>query len=362
MLAGALMVSFAAAAQRPPARIPTDADEVLERLPPGSTRATARRPGKRAPMDQITALLDLGARSGDPRLIERAEALLAAYPAATADAEVLRARAFVAQHGHDFKAALGHLDRIVAADPRDASALLTRSQIHVVTGDIPRAARDCVALATGVDAGLGALCTGTLSLRRGDPAAAARMADRVLDSRPPPALRRHALVLRGEAASHAGNPDADRWFVEATRVAPGDVRTLAAHARHLRRTGRHAEVRGLLAGTAATDTLLLEQALAAKAAGDADAPRLAAALARRYALARATGEAPELREEAEYMLTIRGDAARALELARENFRTQRDAEDVELLVRAATAARRPDALQEARAWARRMQVPMEASR
>lgn len=349
-----LVFTLPAAAQRAPARIPTDPAEVLERLPPGFTAASARRPGKRASTEQISALLALAASSGDARLAARAERLLEAYPADTPDREVNRLRAFAAQHRHDFTGAIALLDRLVASNPRDGRALLSRSQINLVRGDLQAAGRDCAALTLGVDTASGTLCTAALAFRRGQYDAAARMADRALDGLPTGDLRRHALVLRAEVASHEGDRNADRWFRDALDIAPGDVRTVAAHARHLRRAGRPADVLRLLARAPATDGLLLERALAAHALRHSDAALLGSMLERRFARMRAAGDEPELRDEAELALVVRDDAPRALRLASENFRTQRDFEDVDILVRSARAANRPEALEPLHAWERRV--------
>lgn len=82
-----------------------------------------------------------------------------------------------------------------------------------------------------------------------------------------------------------------------------------------------------------------------------DARRLADALAVRYATAHAVGAQPELRDEAEFLLSLRGDAGAALALALRNFETQRDYEDIDLLNRAARAAGRPESLAGLRTWA-----------
>jgi hypothetical protein len=85
--------------------------------------------------------------------------------------------------------------------------------------------------------------------------------------------------------------------------------------------------------------------------GTPDAGALAASQARRYALAHQVGSLPELRDEAEFKLTVQGDAPGALALAQTNFCTQRDYEDTSILQRAALAAGRPQALRLLQAWA-----------
>ena len=186
------------------------------------------------------------------------------------------------------------------------------------------------------------------------------MLDRWFQSPPAdPALQRHAAVMRAEAAARAGEVAiADGWFKRALAMVPQDVRTLAPYARHLRATGRPGQVAALLADGPDTDGLHLQRALAAHEAGQPDAPRLAAAQARRYALAERTGAEPELREQAEFVLVHGGDPARALDIALRNFKDQRDVEDVEILRRAARAAKRPQALAPMEQWAAAQRIAL----
>ena len=329
-------------AQRPPIVIPVSRDTVLEQLPRGYAALEPRAKGRDASLTEAQALLAIAARTGDGRLAARAEGLLAALPAhEKTTAAALSTRAFAAQHRHDFAEALHLLDQAIAAAPRDANARLSHAQILLVQGRLDAARRDCAALALGVDADAGTLCIAALAMRRGNVAQAADLLDRWL-ARPSRDrdLLRYVLVMRGETASRSGDVHADAWFHRALALAPDDVRTLAAFARHLRAHGRDADAFALLTHAPDTDGLALQRVLAAQASRLPEAPRLAAALARRYALAHALDATPELRDEAEFALTVRGDAATALRLARKNFETQRDVEDIDLLQRATAAVAR----------------------
>ena len=353
----AMLLPSLALAQRPPAVVPASQGAVLERLPKGyaalmpgpTSTTTTTTPADR--LIRVKQLLDAAARTGDARLATHADALLAAFPADDSSPELLRARAFAAQHRHDFDGAVLLLDRLIRSSPRDGDARLSRAQIQLVQGRLETTRRDCATLAFGVDSGRGMLCVAAFSLRIGDYDAAGRVLDRWLEQADQDdGLRRYALVMRAEAASRAG-ADAGMYFRHALTLAPDDVRTLAAYARDLRRRGQHAQVLRLLADAPDSDGLQLERALAADAAGSADAARLAVAQGQRYALARAVGSEPELRDEAEFALTLQDDPQRALALALRNFSTQRDTEDVELLIRAAAATGRPETLQPLRKWA-----------
>jgi hypothetical protein len=358
-----LCFSCPAWAQRPAAFVPDNPDTVIERLPRGYS-AVLPMP-KTAPsqsmLEQARQLLATAAQTGDARLASRADALLSRFPADDRRPDLLRMRAFSAQYRHDFAAAERLLTRLVARDPRAGDARLTRAQIHVIGGRLDAARADCAALVLGVDAGDGMLCVAMLSLRQGQYAAAASMVDRWLAQNldGDRGERRYALTLRGEIAARARDRNADQHFRRALALAPGDVRTLAAYARFLRGAGRGAEVDALLIGHPGHDGLQLQRALSLRGTAPAKARTIAADLARSYASTRSLGQPPELRDEAEWMLTLRGDPQRALALAQRNFRDQRDEEDVDLLIRAATAARKPEALQPLRAWAaaQRLSLP-----
>lgn len=367
-----LIFSSAVCAQKPVAFVPDDPDTVIERLPRGyaalstlNVAATSVQASS-APVTRIAqarALYAAAARSGDARLAARADALMVAFPADDRNPDVLRLRAFGAQHRHAFAEAGQWLDRLIAADPRAGDARLSQAQLHLIGGRLTAARADCVALALGIDADDGLLCVAMLSLRQGRYPAAAAATERWLKqpAQHPQADRerlRYALVLRGEIAARAGDPAAENHFRRALTLAPEDVRTLSAYARGLRRLGRARAVEALLRDVGAHDGLRLQRALAMREYAPDAAEALAAELGRGFALAHRLGRAPEARDEAEYLLSFGRDPQAALTLARRNFAEQRDEEDVDLLYRAATAARRPEVLRELRAWASAQGVPL----
>lgn len=362
-LAAALLASavlampVAAARERPPFIVPGDPRTEIGRLPAGYARlvpvAGQAAVAPRVPeIGQAQRLLQVAARTGDGRLASRAGQILSRLPESDPRPAVLAARAFAAQHRHDFAGALRWLDRWIEVEPRSGDARLARAQVHLVGGRLDLARKDCAALALGIDVRDGILCAAGLALRRGEYAQAASLADRWLArASPKDGDLGYVRILRAEAAARGGDPRAHALFRRALARDPDDVRTLAAYARYLRASGRNREVLQLLSGSAAHEGLRLQYALAAHAVAAPQAAALADAMARRHALAHAAGAAPELRDEAEFLLTLRSDPEGALRLASRNFASQRDVEDVDILVRAATAANRPDALRPLREWA-----------
>lgn len=364
ILLSMLWLSCQAMAQKPAAFVPTDPGMVLEQLPSGYSAVSAlpQSPSASpaAAIEQAGRLLVVAAQTGDARLASRADSLLSRFPANDTRPEILRMRAFSAQHRHDFAEALRLLDRLVARDPRAGDARLARAQIHILGGRLDAARSDCATLALGVDAADGMLCVAMLSLRQGRYPAAASAVDLWLaqNAEGDREARRFALTLRGEIAARAGKPDAEPYFRRALSLAPDDVRTLAAYARYLRAARRDREVEALLSGRPEHEGLQLQRALALRGSEPGKASAIAATLTRGYASARSIGRVPELRDEAELMLSFRGDPKRGLMLAQLNFRDQRDEEDVDLLYRAAVAAQDAQALRQLREWAAAQRLPM----
>lgn len=352
-------------AQRPPAVVPLSADTIVEVLPRGYAALIKGR-GNTAPspssnIEEAARLLRAAAQTGDARLAARADVLLGPPSSGDALIERRKLQAFSAQHRHDFVGSMRLLDRVIEDAPRDADARLARAQLNLVQGRLVDARRDCVALAS-LDAGAASLCISALAMRKGEYPQAAALVERFLSSGvQDSAVRRFALVMRGEIATRAGEPSADGWYERALALDPQDARTLAAYARHLNATRRPLRTLALLEKAPDADGLQLQRALAARAAGRPEAARSADAQAGRYALARSVGMEPELRDEAELLLTLRGDATGALKLALRNFEEQRDHEDVDLLLRAAAAANRPKSLDGLKAWARREGLALPTS-
>lgn len=348
-------------AQRPPLERPNAAATIVERLPRGY--AALESATQQPPIVQAAALLSAAAATGDARLATRAESLLPTTGPDAQHLDVLRLRAFAAQHRHAFSDAARMLDAVAVRAPRDGETRLALAQLHLVQGRLDLARRDCATLVLGIDAQDGMLCIASVALRRGDLAQAASAADQWLAQPSADAgTLRYVLVMRGEIAARAREPAADAWFRKALSLSPGDVRTRSAYARYLRASGRHREVVALVGTAPATETLALQQALSATASNDPRAAAMTRMLGDRFARAHAIGVQPELRDEAEFKLALQHDPAGALSLAQRNFATQRDWEDVDLLLRTATAARQPEALVPLRQWAAAQSLPIAVPR
>lgn len=349
-----------AVAQRPPAFLPDHGDVVLDTIPASYRALASAGPAATPTIDDVSRLIDAAQRSGDPRIAARAEAALAHWPGGDAPLEVTLARAWLAQHGHDFSKATALLDEAVGEHPRAVGARFMRAQVNLVQGRIAAARADCLAVALAGGNDEARLCAAAIATRLGRHEDAAQLLDRWQSERGDvePALIRHGRLMRAEIAARAGE-DAALRFQALLASDPDDAAVLAAYARHLRASGRPDAALQSLRAHRTHDRLLLESALAAHAAGDAEAATLARQIESRYAQAHQLELEPELRDEAEYWLLLGKDPARAYELAKRNATSQRDLEDVALLRAAGAASGVADPLAPLAQWASIEKVPLD---
>jgi predicted Zn-dependent protease len=146
----------------------------------------------------------------------------------------------------------------------------------------------------------------------------------------------------GEMAVRLGrDDDAERWFTLDLTLVPADFYVRAAYADLLLRQGRAAEALSLLQGQESFEPLLLRTAIAQRQLHD---PRLAESSARleaAFAAETQRAEAVHRREQARFLLDVEDQPKLALAAALENWKVQREPDDVLVLIRAARAAGSP---------------------
>jgi hypothetical protein len=363
----ALALAACAQAHAAP-RTPADGAEVLEVLPwradprqaelRGLRAALARAPGdlERA-TDVARRYIEAGRREADPRYFGYAQAALAPWwKLADPPPRVRLLRATLLQSVHRFPEALADLDAVTQRDPDNAQAWLTRATVETVRADYAAATRSCGRLSNVADELVTAACIANVGAVDGRLAASERLLDRVLARAAgvAPAVDAWALTSLADMAARRGDPvRADERFRRALRLAPRDVYLLGAYADFLLDQRRTAAALDLLAGHDRVDGLLLRRALALRQAGRGDA--LAAAVAEldaRFAAAERRGDGVHLREQARFELALRGDATRALALARRNWDVQKENADARILLEAAAAAHAAAAARPVLDWMR----------
>lgn len=368
LLPAMLLVAACAAPAAP--FVPASDNDIVERLParlnptdrsnPRALRqALQKRPDELPLALQVARdAIDRARASGDPRELGQAQAALSPWwPQADPPAPVRLLRAIVRQSRHDFEASLADLDALLAPSSNAELALraqaeLTRATVLQVRGRLRDAQAACERLAGRTYASLGEAVTvpaqvciaDLLSLQGRGNEARQRMG--LLERISPAASGGWVALVQAEMAVRRGDAQAAEQHFQQALKAQSDVYTLAAYADWLLDRGANAQAARLLAGRDAVDALLLRRAIALKRSGNPGAADAAAALAERFAAARARGDGIHAREEARFALDVQPDPARALKLATTNWAAQKEPADALLLVQAARAAGAPQAAAE----------------
>jgi tetratricopeptide (TPR) repeat protein len=343
----ALAAGIAAASPYVPAddatvleRVPERSD--LERLAPLRAAVAADPTDLEASLALATGYIGIGRRNSDPRFIAHAQAALSPWREQAHPPErVLVLEAITLQYLHQFEPALALLERALALEPLDAQAWLTRATLLELRGDYAGARLACARLVRTADDFTALTCLGSVAGRSGELAASCRalQGSATLDPRLPAALRAWRLSVVAEMAERLGNDRAAEAALRAALQAAGDDPYVkAAYADLLLRTGRAAEVIELLAGSETQDPLLLRLAIAGHRLGSLEAARWIQTYEERLRAAQRDGDNTHLREQAMYLLEVRGDTAAALESAQRNWAVQREPADLRIYARAALAA------------------------
>lgn len=287
-----------------------------------------------------------GRASADPRRYGQAQAALAPWwsiPNPPMSVRVLRA--IIRQSLHDFAGAVADLDAILALDPRNGQARLTRAFVRQTVGALADARDDCRRLPPSLGVTAAAVCLLRVEALTGPAGVSLERLDQLIkiDGKSEPLVRRWAQAVGADMAAMLGQTEAaDLRFSEATADG-GDIPTLVAFADHLLDTNRPAEVLKLLDGRSEADIAYLRLAIAGKRLDDPRTPRWSTLLADRFAAAKAGGVQLHLREEARFELEVREDAVTALGLALANWKIQKEPSDARLVLQAALAANDPAA-------------------
>jgi Tfp pilus assembly protein PilF len=334
--------------------VPISDAEVIERLPlkandPISRALRQLREDLAANPKSIDKAVQLGRRyfdlamaEGDPRYVGYAEAAIRPWATESEPPlEILYLRALLRQYRHEFGPAIADLDAVLKRDPEYANALTWRMALHLVQAEYTQARADCARI-EAIGSKLSAIaCAAVVAGINGQARLAYAKLSAALAREPPsdPDRKQWMFTRLAEMALRAGDGRlAQRHFREAMAAGGPDGFVLAAYADYLLDEQRPAEVVALLKDWTRSDILLLRLALAEAALGAPAAAEHAKALADRFADATLRGDRLHLQEEARFELRLRNNAARAVELAAENWRVQREPRDARILMEAALAA------------------------
>jgi tetratricopeptide (TPR) repeat protein len=362
-LRGIVALALICAANLPEAQaspyMPGSDSAVLAELPAGTryTDLSARRLAQdrldvAVPLAQV--YIQQSRLTGDLRYLGYAEAVLTPWvgksPAVPA---ALVLEATVQQSRHEFSAALTTLDRALAARPNDPQALLTRATILRVLGRYSEAGASCDQFARWVEPRLATLCIQSLRGLNGHLESAYAALLQISPQGWLDAEKSWLYSELGEMAVRLGlETDAQRWFQQDLNLAPKDFYVRAAYADLLLRQGRARETLTLLQGQDSFEPLLLRIAIAQRQLHDPGLDQSSARLEAAFAAETQRGEAVHRREQARFLLEVKDQPKLALAAAIENWRVQREPDDVLVLVAAARAAGDPAAAEPALDFAR----------
>jgi tetratricopeptide (TPR) repeat protein len=335
--------------------IPVSDAQVLAQLPAGARHASI--PASALAATRLDIALPLAqfdvarARAtADMRFLGYAEAILAPWLRQPKVApEVLVLNATILQSRHAFDASLAELDRALQASPNDAQAWLTRAIVLRVLGRYDEATASCARLAQAADPAVTALCTQSLRGLTGHLKDAYAAITALASQDLVPEVRAWRYSELGEMAERAGDDAAaEHWFREGLQIAPGDFYMRTACADLLLRHDRAAETLQLLAGRESMEPMLLRIAIAHRQLHDGAGSQAEALLSGAFDIEQQRGDAVHRREQARFMLDVMQQPAAALAAAQENWKVQREPDDVLILLRAARAAHQTQAAAAAR--------------
>ncbi|MGK5047179.1 hypothetical protein ACQ4WP_14940 [Janthinobacterium sp. GB4P2] len=346
---------------------PKDGSAVIEQLPRRADATQLALRGLRQQLDATPGDLALAtglaqryialARSEtDPRYLGYAQAALAPWWRQAAPPVPVRLlRATILQSTHHFGAALQDLDAVIAQQPQNGQAWLTRATVLTVQGDYAQATAACARLSALTTQLVTVTCLANIASATGRAASSERLLDLTLQrsAGAAPQLESWALTLLAEMATRRAELAlAEARYKQALAQQPRDSYLLGAYADFLLDQQRPQEVVHLLKDQQRIDALLLRYALALQSLPGRQTAFLAAKaeLAARFNAAMQRGDTVHQREQARFALFLQQDIPAALQLAQQNWAIQKEVPDMRILLEAALAARNDGAAQPVLAW------------
>jgi hypothetical protein len=363
----ALCCLFTALATQAAPFTPANDSEVVERLPLSATDPSARRLQSlrkqlEAKPDDVALRIEIARRyfdlsmaQGDPRYVGYASAALTPLDKAApaANAAYWQIKGMLQQYSHNFDGALASLDKASLADPKSPDAMAWRAAIQMVQANYAKAQAECDALKPLTTPLFAAGCTQYIRASTGELQSAFDTLNAAVKAEPgaAPELMLWELTRLAEMANRLKRFDeADAYFQRALKLGVTDQFLLGAYADFLLQQKKPEAVITLLADWERSDILLLRLALAGKATNHKKAADWASSLRDRFVEAAKRGDRLHEQEAARFELDIENNPKKALALAANNYKLQKEPRDAEVLMRTALAAKDAAAAEPALAW------------
>jgi hypothetical protein len=350
---------------------PANDSNVVERLPLSATDPSARRLQSlrkqlEAKPDDVALRIEIARRyfdlsmaQGDPRYVGYASAALApldkAAPVGNAalTAGYWQIKGMLQQYSHNFDWALASLDKASLADPTSPDPMAWRAAIQMVQANYGKAQAECDALKPLTTPLFAAGCTQYVRATTGELQSAFDTLNAAVKAEPnaAPELLLWELTRLAEMAIRLKRfDDAEAYFKQALKLGVTDQFLLGAYADFLLQQKKPEAVITLLADWERSDILLLRLALAGKATNHKKAADWASSLRDRFVEAAKRGDRLHEQEAARFELDIENNPKKALTLAVNNYKLQKEARDAEVLLRTALAAKDAAAAEPALTW------------
>jgi hypothetical protein len=346
---------------------PANDSDVVEHLPLSATDPSARRLQSlrkqlEAKPDDVALRLEIARRyfdlsmaQGDPRYVGYASAALSPLDKAApaANAGYWQIKGMLQQYSHNFDGALASLDKASLADPTSPDAMAWRAAIQMVQANYAKAQAECDALKPLTTPLFAAGCTQYIRATMGELQSAFDTLNAAVKAEPTasPELMLWELTRLAEMANRLKRFDeAEAYFKQALKLGVTDQFLLGAYADFLLQQKKPEAVITLLADWERSDILLLRLALAGKANKHKKAADWASALRDRFVEAAKRGDRLHEQEAARFELDIENNPKKALALAANNYKLQKEPRDAEVLLRTALASKDAAATEPALAW------------
>lgn len=332
-----------------------------------SERSGAELPSGRESLQlqqQALAAYRIAAETGEPRAYGHTMALLERWPVEQQKPVLIHIlTAAVLQHGHGFAQALGELESALSIEPRNPQAHLMKAQISLVIADYGAAQESCLTLQTLIRYPLALNCQAQLDGVTGRAEQALATVTNMLQNTGELSPQDHVelnITAAGIAHRLGRIIDAERHYMAALQLSPGNGYTLVNYAALLIEENRPDDVVALLGALpeSAMSTemqVLLAEALSSSTSTQsrARAQDLTKSIQEVFDVALARGEALPHKEFARFSLMLVQQPAQALVAARANWAVQKEPSDTLLLAQAAMSAGDDEQLQQIARWTQR---------
>lgn len=338
---------------------PTDPNQVLEQLPRGFPvvqRATSVDPAAMrdldAELEQIQSLLNYAYLQGDPRALGQAIAMLQRQPTSSSDVPRLMLRAQAAQANHQFAEATRLLNTVLQQQPSYSDAHLQLASIALVAGQFVTARQHCEQI-RGLDAlALRLICLAQVDAMTGKLQATANTLKSItpLLSSLNPSQQLWVQLIQADVALRLNDKV---WNAQIFTQLPTDnVPALMARVDWLSAQRQWQQVHDLLKNHIEHEGLFIRWLNSKYHLKHADTAVHQKLLTARIQQWRQRNDQAHHREQASYTL-LAESAAESLRLARENWKTQREAADVVIYASAALRSQSQTDIQALLDWAGR---------